>query len=217
MKFNKTKAPYRYREALSTDIYDTSDNSHIVRLIDALCDTGVGDYRKKNIVSMLRGCLATTQYNDLDALYGDTLGLPRLEEERYVFDTTKMTSEQQAECKNKDAIYRKRIYKYLNAINIGQTNEGIKLAAEASSGRKCYVFPNEDENKISVIAGRSDIAEPYYKNTATTGVEIALPPQPSRAGYVFSGWYDKPFGGKPIHDVFDYGSDVIFYARWADE
>ena len=55
------------------------------------------------------------------------------------------------------------------------------------------------------------------KNGSTlTGATIAAPATPTRAGFIFTGWFSAPAGGSPIVFPFSHNqtTDFILYAQW---
>lgn len=125
------------------DDYNTTSDSHLYKLISALCgDAGVGSIKKQLLLPRLQSQLAATHFNDLDRLYGDTLALPRLSVEIYSVDpaTMMMTQAQWQDVLAKDASYRSRCLTWMRAIIEGPSIAGLKLAAEAAVGVECDIF-----------------------------------------------------------------------------
>lgn len=135
----------RYLRGLPEEIYDKSESAHIVRLIMALCgDAGAGSIRKQMLLRRLETALDTTDFIDLDRLFGSLLRLPRKSDEVYEAGVDPhsglLTEEQWASVRAKDAAYRKRISRFLEAIAAGGTLKGIQYAAEAALGVECRVY-----------------------------------------------------------------------------
>ena len=134
--------PRRFLDVLPEEIYDKSDNAHIVRLMAALCgDSGVGGLRKRLALKRMQTALAETHYMDLDGLYSRMFGLPRLPEEQYAYIPDELlTWAQLREMDVKDARYRRRILTYMTSFMYGSTAKGLELCAEGGCGVPCQVI-----------------------------------------------------------------------------
>lgn len=130
-----------YLDFLPEEIYDKSNTSHMVRLMDALCgDSGVMGERKRLSLKRIQTELYETRYSDLDAMYSDIFALPRLKSEIYTYDRNDLlTWEQREEMDVKDAAYRRRIWSYMLAWQYGATVTGVELVAEAACGHPCQI------------------------------------------------------------------------------
>jgi len=125
------------------DHYNTSQDSHLFRFLAALCgEASAGSLKKEAMLPRLSGQLANTHFQNLDRLYGDGLGLPRMSTEVYTADPEiqALTTSQWDEVAAKDASYRERCLKWMRAILEGPTKHGIELAAEAALGVECDVI-----------------------------------------------------------------------------
>jgi hypothetical protein len=125
------------------DHYNTSPNSHLYRFLVALCgEAGAGSLKKELLLPKLFERLESTQYLNLDRLYGDALALPRLSAEVYSVDpeNQSLTQAQWDDVHAKDAAYRERCLTWMRAILAGPTVEGLKLAGQAATGVECDVF-----------------------------------------------------------------------------
>lgn len=143
---------------LPEDIYDLSDSSHVVRLMDALCgDSGVGYLRKRGILQRLQTSLHETRFGDLDELYSKALGLPRLKSEQYAMPDDGLVTWEQEEAMNLcDAAYRARIWAYVLSWQYGSTIRGLELAAQAGCGVPCQVIDLTKYNATRGIDGVDD-------------------------------------------------------------
>lgn len=142
--FTKLRAlrPRRFLDVLPEEIYDKSDESHLVRLMAALCgDSGVGGLRKRLALKRMQTTLAETHYTDLDGLYSRMFGLPRLPSERYPYiPSDLLTWDQLREMDVKDARYRRRILTYMKSFMHGATVRGLEMCAEGGCGVPCQVI-----------------------------------------------------------------------------
>lgn len=144
--------------SLPEEVYDLSDTSHMVRLLDALCgDSGVGAARKSLMLKRMQTALSETRFKDLDTVYSQLFNLPRLKDEEYDYDVSQLlTWEQQQEIQIKDAHYRGRISKYMLAFQYGGTKRGIELAAEAALGIECQVIEGREYYQSMGVPNGSD-------------------------------------------------------------
>ncbi len=142
--------PLRAPEALRNKLtrftepaYNLNTDSHLFKFLVALCgDAGAGSLKRELLYPRLQQMLESTHFNDLDKLYGNPLGLPRISPELYTTDPRNeaLTQLQWREVKIKDAQYRARCLIWMRAIIAGPTPDGMKLAAEAALGVDCDVI-----------------------------------------------------------------------------
>ena len=163
----------QYLEGFPEEIYDLSDTSHIVRLADALCDSGVGYLRKQNMLNRIQTSLDETFGENLDSFYGEVFGLTRLPGEQYLDQSVKSEDNKDGEpfyggglldeerkdiVRNADAKYRARIWKYMSALPMGGTKAGIRQAAEAAFGCKCHVLESDDFYRSNDVQEGDELA-----------------------------------------------------------
>lgn len=125
------------------DNYDLSTGSHLFRFLIALCgEAGAGSIKRELLYPKLQNMLESTNFNDLDRLYGDPLALPRLSTEIYNIDpkSIAMTQAEWQDVLIKDSQYRYRCLVWMRAIMEGPTPRGMALAGEAASGIECDVI-----------------------------------------------------------------------------
>lgn len=136
-------------------LYDLSDSSHIFKLMEAICgDGGVLSLQRQMFINRLQTSLDATRFYDLDRLYGVVLRFPRMSDESYPISEVTgkpvdpqndmLTSSEWDKVNCRDASYRGRINKFLQALPCGGTLEGVRLAVSAATGSDCFVFPVED-------------------------------------------------------------------------
>jgi hypothetical protein len=146
--------------------YDLGPNSHLYRFILALAgDSGAGMLKRELLYPRLQSTLEATHFTDLDRLYGDPLGLPRISSELYDVDPRSQALDQATwqEIKIKDAAYRARCLIWMRAIIAGSTLEGVALAAEAACGVECDIF----ERYLHVENQASDLVIPLSAHGVT--------------------------------------------------
>lgn len=119
--------------------YDSNLYKYVIGLIG---DSGVAALSRAALTAKLQNHLAATYYDDLDRLYGNVIGLPRLPEETYIQDPFNevMTSSEWDQIISADASYRHRCLTWMRAILFGGSPIGLALAAEAASGVPCSIF-----------------------------------------------------------------------------
>lgn len=123
--------------------YNLSNQSHLFRFLVALCgDTGAGQLKKEMLLPRLEQMLDSTQFGNLDKLYGNPLALPRLSDEIYAYDPESdiLNSTQWNEILIKDAQYRARCLIWMRALIEGPTRRGMELATEAATGYETDVW-----------------------------------------------------------------------------
>lgn len=116
------------------ELYDLRETSHLVRLMKVLLgDAGVGQLRKRTLITRLEAALSGANFFDLDRFYGAIFGALRSQTE--VLDINPMeqvaTPDEWDEIRKADASYRERISELARAIAMGGTVPGLKQAAEA--------------------------------------------------------------------------------------
>lgn len=124
-------------------VYDLSPQSHLVRFLKALSgESGVGYLSKVYAYAHSQSVLATMRYADLDAFYGDVLGLKRMSWERTdpALYYTANTPAQWDEIEARDASYRARIEAFSRAIGMGGTPSGLIGVSSALLGAEVRLY-----------------------------------------------------------------------------
>ena len=124
-------------------IYDLSAESHLSRLLKVILgDAGVGIIKKRYINVRFQETILTTHFLDMDRLYGDIFGLPRLSTEALdlspYYDVG--TPEEWEALRLRDAAYRARIEAFSRAIPLAGTPNGMMALASAILGCDCRVY-----------------------------------------------------------------------------
>jgi hypothetical protein len=124
-------------------LYDTSSDTHLARLLKVLLgDAGAGLLRKRYLTARLQSVVATMRFAEMDQLYGQLFGIPRLSRE--VLDIAPYrdaaTPEEWAVIDARDAAYRCRIEAFSRAIPLAGTAEGMAAVGEAMLGVACRVY-----------------------------------------------------------------------------
>lgn len=128
---------------LSTSTYSIDQNTHIYRLVDAICgDAGAGTLKKELLYARFSQNLDTLYFHDLDDIFGRIFNLARLASESYSYDPVHqmLTTDQWDEVKIKDAWYRQRIRDFMAAIQKGGTPEGFLLMTRAALGVDAQLY-----------------------------------------------------------------------------
>jgi hypothetical protein len=161
------------------DNYSISNTSHLFRFLVALCgEAGAGSLKKEMLLPRLEQTLEATHFNDLDRLYGNSLGLPRLSTEVYALDPINeiLTQNNWQEIRSKDSSYRERCLIWMRAIIEGPTPLGIRLAAEAAIGVECDVF--ERYKYVENITSDSPITVNDIGQTDSPNEFVIIPREP---------------------------------------
>ena len=137
---NPVVVPRRMADRLAhmdPDLYDTSPESHLSRLLKALLgDAGVGRLEKSALLARLQHSLHGTHFYDLDRFYGALFGAQRASAELIGANpyTDMLTDEEWEAIGVADDSFRTRVEQLARAINFGATPTGMELAAEALLG-----------------------------------------------------------------------------------
>lgn len=116
------------------EIYDLRPTSHLVRFLKVLLgDAGVGQLRKRYLVSRLQQDMRSSHFFDLDGFYGALFGAVRHPDESLPADPMVSTapSESWDGVTAQDTSYRERLLKLASAIPMGGTLPGLRTAASA--------------------------------------------------------------------------------------
>lgn len=124
-------------------VFDLSPESHLSRFVKVLLgDAGAGYMSKVLNHAHSQNILATMRYADLDAFYGDVLGLKRMSWEHT--DPAKYfqinTPAEWDEIEARDASYRSRIEAFSRAIALGATPSGLRGLASALLGTEVRLY-----------------------------------------------------------------------------
>lgn len=128
---------------LPPEVYDLQPTSHLYHFLAALLgDAGVGQLRKRMLMSRIETTLQGTHFYDLDRFYGALLGIHRRVNERLNTDptTAALTHQQWDSLHQRDASYRSRIEQFAKAIQFGASAIGMELIAEALLSVDCDIY-----------------------------------------------------------------------------
>ncbi|MCW2930045.1 MAG: hypothetical protein JWM19_1007 [Actinomycetia bacterium] len=132
-------------------VYDLSPSSLLVHFMSALLGGGgTGQLRKRQMVARLQQAVTSTQFYDLDSLYGALFGaqrgpsgaLPVDPGTGVAFNPYGALASPDAwdEVQAIDARYRERVIQLARAITLGGTVPGMQALGEAISGAPCQVY-----------------------------------------------------------------------------
>lgn len=138
---------------MDPELYDLSENSHLMRLLKVLLGgAGVGGLRKQIAVARLQNSFRGMHFLDLDRFYGALFGIRRTQAELMpdfgtlsqpaVFDpyTDAAGSDVWDDVHSRDASYRDRLIKFARALPLGGTYAGLRAAAEALLSVECEIY-----------------------------------------------------------------------------
>lgn len=151
------------------NIYDTSPESHLSRLMKVLLgDSGAGRLRKVLLMQRLRATLQGSHFFDLDRFYGPLFGMRRSANEVLNINPYQgvATRDQWDDIYARDASFRSRIEQFARAIPFGATPVGMELIAEAVLAADCEIL----EEYIKADSGYQtyqDLEDGYGENLLT--------------------------------------------------
>jgi len=133
------------------NVYNLNPTSLLVHFMTALLgNSGIGQLRKRQMVSRLQQAVSSTQFYDLDSFYGALFGAQRgpsgalpvnpstgLPVSPY---TDLASPDAWDEIQAIDATFRERIIQLARAITLGATVPGMQALAEAITGVECSVY-----------------------------------------------------------------------------
>lgn len=188
--------PTALLDRLPDALYHKAPESHLVRLLYALLGpAGVGKLSKQYLESRLAFEEMGVELFDLDAFFGDPFAFGRILEESYDENAGDLlSSEVQERLRARDARYRNRALDFLGAVRLGNSPEGMRLAARAGLGHDVEIV----ENYTYLYDLHSDQPRglPYYGRTSSTEEMIVLPRQEiSRSEVQTITIYGTPTGG----------------------
>ncbi len=133
------------------DLFDLSPGSVLTHFMEALLGSGgVGQLRRRQLISRLQQAISSTHFYDLDGFYGALFGssrgpgesLPVNPSTGTTFDpyTELASPDGWDEIEALDARYRERIITLARAISLGGTVPGLQAIAEAVTGYPCAVY-----------------------------------------------------------------------------
>lgn len=149
------------------DLYDLRDTSHLMRFMKALMgDSGVGQLRRRYLITIFQQVMSGTHFYDLDRFYGAIFGVSRNLNEILGIDPSRgdlATQNEWDQIQNADASFRDRIKALASAINMGATYPGIQNAAEALTQVDCDVYEAWDLLDVYGPAGPA-LTWDYYED-----------------------------------------------------
>lgn len=144
--YEPLNAPIRITDILQKEFgsnYNITYDSNLYKFVIGLIgDNGVNALTRAALTAKIQNHLAATYYDDLDRLFGNAIGLPRLPEESYSQDPFNdvLTSDEWDQISAADASYRHRCLTWMRAIMFGGSPAGLSLAGEAATGYECSIF-----------------------------------------------------------------------------
>lgn len=132
-------------------VYDLSATSTLTHFMQALLgDSGVGQIRKRQLITQLQSAVTSTHFYDLDSFYGALFGAIRGPSGQLPVNpatgnpvspyTDLATPDAWDEILAIDAQFRERIIALAKAITLGGTVPGLRALAEAITGSQCQIF-----------------------------------------------------------------------------
>lgn len=156
--YEPLNAPIRLTDILQQQFgsnYNITYDSNLYKFVVGLMgDNGVASLTRAALTAKIQGHLEATYYDDLDRLFGNAIGLPRLPEETYIQDPFNdvLTQSEWDQINAADASYRHRCLTWMRAIMFGGSPTGLSLAGEAATGFPCSIFEQYkylDDNSLA--------------------------------------------------------------------
>jgi len=168
-------------ENFPEESYSLDKHSHLSKLLNVVLGTaGVGHLSRQQLLARLSESIPGTRFYDLDSLYGEFLQFPRHKEEKYPYNPffDSLTTSEWDEVQAKDGYYRERISKFMRAISLGATIQGLQLVAESVLGVPCQVYERWrqlDGIDLSSLSWSLSAGEnPYKQFLVTAKGEISI-------------------------------------------
>lgn len=183
-------------------IYDTTPATHLARLMNALCgDPGVGRVRKELMLKRAQTELDATRFYDLDNVYSALFDFPRLESETYsVMPSDLMTWAEWQDAQVKDAHYRRRIRKYMEAFMWGGTRRGVELCVEAACGCDAEAFSADEFYEACGVRDADELYDTVHG--LQRGMQVGVEPTDDMAGVSYAD--DSDSQGGRVSDFSEY-------------
>ncbi len=84
----------------------------------------------------------------------------------------------------------------------------------ASNGSAIVLTATWTANATDTVTFNSEGGSTVSSESGLQGTTVTLPSAPSRAGYVFAGWFAAPSGGSALTSPYTLTSSVTLYAQW---
>lgn len=165
-------------------VYDRSIDSHLYKLIASMCgDAGVGLIKKQSYIARLRNEGEVLQFGDLDTFYATQFAFQRLKNEMYANDpdidgvdpdVDSLTAVQWQKIESMDTSYKQRVNEFMQATRLGNSPDGIELAAMSGTGIHVETVENY---KAIFDAYSDDVKNITYQGYTTSSNEFILTPR----------------------------------------
>lgn len=126
-------------------VYAQGRDTHLYHFLTALCgDAGAGVLKKQAYMARLATETELLRFTELDTFYTQHFRFRRLKSELYDLDPDieYLTPEEWDDIHKKDDSYKHRVQTFFNATRLGNSPEGMALAAEAGTGISTEIFEN---------------------------------------------------------------------------
>lgn len=139
------------------EVYHEGTNTRVYKFVQALCgDSGAGILKAQSLAVRLKNEGPLLIFHDLDTFYAHVFNFPRIRRELYNYDAAanalldvsydpaniSVEKEIWDKIHAADSSYQKRVIDLMHATRLGNSPEGMRLAAKAGSGEECDVREN---------------------------------------------------------------------------
>jgi len=188
---NSTNIPEKYLKRFPEEVYNTSPDSNLFKLIFTLIGpSGVGSLKKDFFNTRLQLEANGFKNIQLEKFYGNVFKFFKiLDEGQENISGESLTQGEWAKLEVKDASYRNRAIDYLHAARLGTTPDGMRLAAKSGLGKDAEIV--ENYRYLFDIHSDDPIGEENYGTTNTTSEFVVLPHYETDQSYTYSIKFDQ--------------------------
>jgi len=178
--------PEKYLKRFPEEVYNTSSDSNLFKLIFTLIGpSGVGSLKKDFFNTRLQLEANGFKNIQLEKFYGNVFKFFKiLDENQENISGESLTQGEWAKLEVKDASYRNRAIDYLHAARLGNTPDGMRLAAKSGLGKDVEIV--ENYRYLFDIHSDDPIGEINYGTTDTTSEFVVLPHYETDQSYTYS-------------------------------
>lgn len=146
----------RIASAFAEEVYKLTNASHLVKLAKVMLgDSGIGQLRKRLMLSRLQSTTQGAHFYDLDSFYGSIFNVTRQTTELLPVNpyTDVADADTWSIVRSKDSSYRTRIDQFGKAVALGASAIGMELISEAILQVTCSVYESwvQDDAALGTV------------------------------------------------------------------